>query len=86
MRVWNSLDNTNTVICCFQKAGFRHHTSLEVEDIEDIPSYEQKILLMEEQVADPPTIQDVDQDINPFNDTVWYSKVGIQLGWIISQF
>ena len=57
-RGWNSLNNANTVIRCFQKSDFRHHTSPEVEDIdEDIPAYEQHILLMEEQVADPPAMR-----------------------------
>ena len=58
-----------TLLFVASKRGFRHYTSLEIEDIEDIPAYEQQIQLMAEQVADPPTIQDVDQDINPFNDT-----------------
>ena len=49
----------NNVIRCFQKAGFRHHTSPEVEDIdEDIPAYEQHILLMEKQVVDSPAMQE----------------------------
>ena len=33
-RGWNSLNNTNTVIRCFQKEVFRHHTNTEVEYID----------------------------------------------------
>ena len=52
---WNSLNNTNTVIRCFQKAGFRHHKSPEVEETyQDIPADVQNFLLMEEQISDPP--------------------------------
>ena len=45
-RGYNSLNNTNTVIRCFQKAGFRHHNNSVVKStFESIPADEKHILL-----------------------------------------
>ena len=53
-RRYNSLNNTDTVIRCFQKAGFRHHNSPKIEcTFESIPADEKHILLKEVEITDP---------------------------------